>query len=146
MRTTTVLCALVALPLAAACTDSSSGSESEVHAAEMKQKAGETLQAAKAYGYAKRDELATELEQRIADLDGKIDELAAEADTMAAEGKAQLEDAVAKLRDVRDQAETKAAALRDAGADAWSQLRDGALASFETLEKAVDDTAKKEER
>ena len=82
-------------------------------------------------------------EQKLKDLDTKIDELAKKSESLKDDAKAQADQALAALRDQRAKLNEKFDELKKAGTEAWKELKVGFESVLNELEKAYENAKSK---
>ena len=84
----------------------------------------------RSYTWAQREDFRSDVRQRLADIDGQIDQLTHDA---SSSGSAISDRAVADIRDSRHALDRRLARLDDAAENNWNDLRDGVDKSLEGL-------------
>lgn len=128
---------LLALPLGAA-TAAEDGERAQEEIAEA-------YDAVEDYSYEKKDDLVAWLERRREQLDRQAEALREKARTAGAEASERLTALAERLEAQREAAGRKLRRLGDASADAWDDLKRGALDAYEDLEKAYRDATADDE-
>ena len=82
-------------------------------------------------------------EQKLKDLDTKIDELATKSAGYKDDAKAQAEQALATLREQRTKLNEQFEGLKQAGAESWKELKAGFESALNELEKAYENIKSK---
>jgi hypothetical protein len=90
-----------------------------------------------------KDEFVASMEQKLKDLDAKIDELAQKAAPYQEDAKAQAEKVLTQLREQRDKAKEKLEDLKKAGTEAWTNLKAGFESVMDELQKTYEDAKSK---
>jgi chromosome segregation ATPase len=78
-------------------------------------------------------------EARLEELKAQIQLLKARADKFGADAEITYKEQLRQLRNRREEAEERLAALRDAGLDAWVDLKSGVETALDDLQDAVKD-------
>jgi hypothetical protein len=77
------------------------------------------------------------IEARIAEWNAEMDKLRAQAKKLAAEGRIEAESRLQDLTIKKEAAEAKLAELRNAGGDAWQELKSGIDRAVRELDESV---------
>ena len=77
------------------------------------------------------------IEARIAEWNAEMDKLRAQAKGLAAEGRIEAESRLQDLTIKKEAAEAKLAELRNAGGDAWQELKSGIDRAVRELDESV---------
>jgi len=83
------------------------------------------------------------IEARIAEWNAEMDKLRAQAKGLAAEGRIEAESRLQDLTIKKEAAEAKLAELRNAGGDAWQELKSGIDRAVRELDESVKRAASK---
>jgi hypothetical protein len=83
------------------------------------------------------------IEARIAEWNAEMDKLRAQAKKLAAEGRIEAESRLQDLTIKKEAAEAKLAELRNAGGDAWQELKSGIDRAVRELDESVKRAASK---
>jgi len=83
------------------------------------------------------------LEQKLEDLDAKIDDLSEKAANLTGEVRAEAAESLSALREQQDNAEVKLEELKTATSDAWAEIKEGFESVLSELEKAYEDAKAK---
>lgn len=89
----------------------------------------------------KRDEYAADLQDKMDELDVKIEKLKAKSADVKDDAKAKWDDKMKALQAKREAAAEKFAKMKDASGDAWEEMRSGLQKSWEELREAFDDAS-----
>jgi hypothetical protein len=92
---------------------------------------------------ADKTDFITSTEQKLKELDAKIDELVKKSEDNKDEAKAQAELALAALRDQRAKLTEKFDDLKKSSAEAWKELKMGFEAAVNELERAYENAKSK---
>jgi predicted nucleic acid-binding Zn-ribbon protein len=137
IRRSITLTVLLALPLAA-CSD-----DPDVQAKEqdVQQKLDAAWDALLEYGYARRDELAEDLEREVAFAKVELEEQRQRLAAATGDAKAALQKSVAQLADDLESTEKEVQAFRDAAKGTWEEARDRAVKAVKALSGEVEAAA-----
>jgi hypothetical protein len=105
-------------------------------AAEVRQEARDGARELRSYTWAERDEFRRDVQRRLTDIDGQIDQLATDA---RSSGSAISDSAVTEIRSARKAVGRNLARLDDATEDKWNSLREGVDRSLENLRQRIDE-------
>jgi len=83
------------------------------------------------------------IEARIAEWNAEMDKLRAQAKRLEAEGRIEAESRLQDLTIKKEAAEVKLAELRNAGGDAWQELKSGIDRAVRELDESVKRAASK---
>ena len=81
------------------------------------------------------------LEAQLAQWEAEIDKLQAQADQAEAEARREYYDRIEKIRELQESARRKLDHLKNAGDDAWQDLKSGAEMARDALASAVKSAA-----
>jgi gas vesicle protein len=105
------------------------------------QKAGEAVDAIKAYSVDKKNDAVAHSKKLLSDIDGRIKELQTEASRSSGETKAAMQQQLKELQVMRDKAAKKADELGKASADTWDSVKGGFADAYSDLQKGYDKAA-----
>jgi phage tail tape-measure protein len=148
MKSKYQIAALATLVLLAGCSRSDQASrettkDTPATATDVKERYREAAAATKSYVAENKDEFISAMDAKLKELDGKISELTKKSENLQGDAKTQAERALASLGEQRQKAKDKLEALKQAGADAWEQVKTGFQAAVEDLEKACQNAKSK---
>ncbi len=137
-----VLTVLMAIVLSSSFYGNSSAKEpdSSVSLDQVKQQAGQTLDAAKNYTIEQKQEFQKKMEAELADLSKRISELKTKADTAKQEASASLEAKIAELKRKQQDLQNKLPELKAATSSAWEKVKTQVDAGMEDLKRAYEGT------
>lgn len=84
-----------------------------------------------------RDEFVQKMHLQLDKLNAEIDSLEARTDKAKSDTKAEYLKTVESLRSKRDNARERLQKLKEASGDAWSDMKDGVEAAWESLDAAI---------
>ena len=94
--------------------------------------------AAKPYATDNKDEFVLSMDQKLKDLEAKIDDLAKKSEAYKDDAKVQAEKALAELRTQRDKAKEKFEEAKKASAETWKDIKAEFASVMDELEKAYE--------
>lgn len=80
-----------------------------------------------------------DMEQRLADMGSKIDELRTKAEKAGEQKKQEINKSIEKLQSKRKDLEHRLQKLQSASGEAWEDLKSGVAAAFDEFNKAFKD-------
>jgi sigma54-dependent transcription regulator len=98
----------------------------------------EGYEAVKEYAFARKEEAAAWLNERLRELDASIKALSKRAEEAGSQARAQGEELMDDLEEQRDEASDQLERLQGASADAWEGVKRASIAAFGELEQAID--------
>jgi hypothetical protein len=101
------------------------------------ERALETYEAMKDYAFARKEEAAAWLNERLTDLDGQIAALREEGQAMSDRAQAEGQEVMDHLSEQRDEAARQLERLQGASVDACEGIKQASIAAFTELEEAV---------
>ena len=140
--------ALVAVMLLAGATAILAGQheKEKTTAAEVKTEAAETYQVLKQYTLQQRDEAMAAAKQKLAELDGRIEEMRAGLDArwqdMSEATRARTRETLQALQRQREQVAEWYGGMRYSSEEAWEDVKRGFSDSYERLKQAFQEASK----
>jgi chromosome segregation ATPase len=112
--------------------------ETGVSATDVKQEAGEALDAAKTYAAQRKEEYQKKMEARLKELDEQLDKIRADAQESTEEARAALDKRIEELETQRDAARKKLDEIRKTSAEKWENLKSEMDAVMNNLEEKIE--------
>ena len=108
---------------------------------EVKEEVKEAYDATKGYAQEKMQAFQEQMESRLAEYDGKIDQLETKTKEMGEDARAKAEEELTALRQKRDEVSRKLKGLSSSSKDAWEEMKSGINSAMEDLDKAYEKAA-----
>ena len=86
-----------------------------------------------------------DMEQRLAEMGSKIDELRAKAEEAGEQRKREINKSIENLHDKREDLQERLEKLHSASGEAWEDLKSGVTAAFDEFNKAFRDADDKDD-
>jgi hypothetical protein len=102
-----------------------------------REQALETYEAMKDYAFARKEEAADWLNERLTELDAQIAALSEEGEAISDQARAQGQEVMDHLSKQRDEAARQLERLQAASVDAWEGIKQASIAAFTELEEAL---------
>jgi hypothetical protein len=110
-------------------------------AADVSEQVAQSYDAIKDYGYAKKDEVTNWADQKLGQLQQKMDDLKAKAQETGGDAKARWDELASGFEGQRRQAAEQIDRLKGASAGAWDDVKQGTLDAIATLDKSLEQAA-----
>ena len=114
----------------------------KVTSEDVRRDAGQAAKTAAEYSQQTKEEFQKKLEAQLNELDAKIAKLREKGRDLKDKAKADWDQKMAGLETKRDAARAKLAEVGHASAEAWKDVRKGAQAAWDELDKAFRDASK----
>lgn len=98
---------------------------------------------AKTYVVENKDEFIAAMNKKLQELDGKIEELAKKSEPYKDDAKVQADKALAALREQRQAVNAQFEKAKQAGGDAWEDIKSNCALAMAELEKAYENVKAK---
>ncbi len=131
-----ILAGLVALCLGCG---SQEQPQKPVTSGEVKQKVGEAATTTKEYLAQQQAQYYKQAQEKLTDMNQKINELRQEAEKQTGEAKKKLEDQTASLQKQMDETKSKLGAMKESSSEAWQKMKSGLDNAMQDLQKAYND-------
>ncbi|MEZ5990471.1 MAG: hypothetical protein R3F30_15430 [Planctomycetota bacterium] len=95
----------------------------------------------KATMYESREQLKKLLEQRVAEIEKELVSYRHKAEALSDQAKAEAKAKAAKIEKQLADAKARLGELEDAGAEAWSRTREGAVEAWKVMKQSMDEAA-----
>jgi polyhydroxyalkanoate synthesis regulator phasin len=113
--------------------------EDRVSGEDVKREVRELLTTLKAYTFEQKEDYQNAIEDKLRDIDARIETLQARSAKASTEAQAELREKIAELRNKREVVRRKLQVLRMASAQSWEDMKAGIAAAANDLAQAYDD-------